>query len=222
MPPQQPMQQPMQQQPMPQAAPQQPMMQQPMGQQMPPQQPMMQQPMGQQMPPQQPMMQQPMGGQSMGGPGKMKFDLKDPKSLIMLIPVAMVAILVLVLLFNLVTTRTLKCNSSDEDEGVVTKTTEKVKFKFGHISSRYSKMSIDFSKSDYDKEDIKDQIDSLKSIVKNNCKSKDGCKYSIQDSSKKITITVKQKYDKDTREKFEDVYDNFEDYKEDFEKSCDD
>ena len=82
----------------------------------------------------------------------------------------------------------------------------------------------DFIVANWDcfKDDIKDQIKSLKQTVKTSCKSKDGCKYTFKEGSKKVTVVVKQKYDKDAREDFEDVYDSFKDYKEVFDEACDD
>ena len=116
----------------------------------------------------------------------------------------------------------MKCKEENESNGIETKTVEKVKFKFGKIHSKYSKAVIDFSDADMDKDDIKDQIKSLKQTVKTSCKSKDGCKYTFKEGSKKVTVVVKQKYDKDAREDFEDVYDSFKDYKEVFDEACDD
>jgi len=149
------------------------------------------------------------------------FNIKDPNSLILLLPIALIVIIILVLFINLVGTKTLKCNSEDESNGIVSKTQEVVKFKFGHIKSRYNKTVVDFSDSDMDKDDLKDQIKTMKKYLKENCKSKDGCKYTFKEGKKKLTYSVKRTYDKDAQEDFEDNYDTFKDYKEIFDDACD-
>ena len=170
--------------------PQQPMMQQPpMAQPTPdmnmaqPQQ--YQQPMADpNMMQQQPMMQQPMQYQQPMGGGAPAAPKSNSNKLILLIPVGMVALLVLILLINLIATKTLKCSTESEAFGVAYKMETIVKYKFGKPK----------------KITAKDQ----KNDLKDSCKSKDGCSYSIKKSGKKLIVSQTKKIDKEDLEDEDD------------------
>jgi hypothetical protein len=149
------------------------------------------------------------------------FNIRDKRSLVLLIPIVMVVIILVVVIFTALTTKTLKCNLNDTDENgikIVDKT--KVKFRFGHISSRYEKMVLDFSKSDVDNDTIESYKKKYKEYYKTYCKSSDGCTYKYRARSKTITVIVKNKYDKDKVKEIEEYIPSFEDYKDIFNDSC--
>ena len=144
------------------------------------------------------------------------------KKIILIAICSVVALLVLILLINIIGTRTLKCNSESEFSDITMKSVEKIKFKFGKPYSKYAKITIDYSDSDYDKDDIKDAVKDIKKSEKESCKKSDGCTYSIKQSGKKIIVVEKQKFDKEYKEDFADIYDSFKDFKEDYNDKCDD
>ncbi len=216
---------------------QQPMMNQGMMNQGMQQQPMMNQGMMNQSMQQQPMMdqgmmnqgmqQQPMMGNFTQQPIPLKwkivnlFNFKNKKNLVVLIPIVMVAIILFVLIFNLITTKTLKCDNTKTNElGVIMSTNRKVKFRFGHISTSIEKMVIDYSKSDVDNDSIEAYKKEYRNMMEESCKKEDGCTFNYKAKSKKIIINMKNKYDKDARENIEEFYPTFEEFKKSFDDSC--
>ena len=119
-------------------------------------------------------------------------------------------------------TRTLTCKEETEIADVMLKSVEKVKFKFGKPYSEYSKVIMDYSETEFKRDEVKERVKAMKESAKENCKRKDGCSYSISQSGMKITVVSKQKYDKDYKEKFEKKFDSFKEFKENFEDTCDD
>ena len=190
--------------------PQQPMMQQPpMAQPTPdmnmaqPQQ--YQQPMADpNMMQQQPMMQQPMQYQQPMGGGAPAAPKSNSNKLILLIPVGMVALLVLILLINLIATKTLKCSTESEAFGVAYKMETIVKYKFGKPKKITAKSEYDFSDADDYKDALDEAYEDQKNDLKDSCKSKDGCSYSIKKSGKKLIVSQTKKIDKEDLEDEDD------------------
>lgn len=150
------------------------------------------------------------------------FNLKDKRNIILLIPCILIVIILVILLINLIATKTLKCKSETEISDIQMVTTEKITFKFGKPHSEYNKVVMNFADTDYDKDAIKERVKAMKKQAKETCKKSDGCRYSIKQSGKKITVIEKQKFDKDYKEDFADRYDSFKEYKDLFNDLCDD
>jgi len=157
-------------------------------------------------------------------PAAKKFDLSKlgDNKIVLLIPICIIGFIVLILLFLAISTRTLKCKTENEIGDVVTKTVTKEKFRFGKPISVYVKSVSDFSDADLSKKELKEKTKDVKKQYKAYCKKKDGCKYTVKQSGKKITVVIKQKYDADDRDDWEDAHDSFKEYKEEFYDRCDD
>ena len=168
--------------------------------QQPMQQPMPQQPMGQPM-------QQPMMGGAPAPKGK------NPA---VLVAGVLIGIIVLVLLFFLISTKTLTCKTKHTKDDYKVTSVEKITFRFGKPVSTYTKSTYTFD----DKDDAKEFVDYYKKLYKEYCKKKDGCTYSLKSSGKKVTSVVKNKLDEDDQEAFEKKYDSFKEYKKDFKDQC--
>ena len=145
----------------------------------------------------------------------------DTKKIITYVCCGVACVIVLVILINIIGTKTLKCKYESEIGDYTMKVVSKEKFKFGKPYSRYSKTVTDYSDSDMDKSDIKDKVKDAKKALKKSCKKSDGCKYSIKQSGKKVTLVMKKKFDKDEKEDWLDDYD-YKEYVEDFKDKCDD
>ena len=151
-----------------------------------------------------------------------KLNYKDPKNWIILVSLALIGVIVVVLIINIIGTKTLTCKEKTEIADVMLQSVEKVKFKFGKPYSEYSKVIMDYSETEFKKEEVKERVKAMKESAKENCKRKDGCSYSISQSGMKITVVSKQKYKKEDKEKLAKKYDSFKEYKEYFDESCDD
>ena len=190
------MQQPMMQQqaPVQQPAPDMNMAQQPMMEQ----QPMMNQGMPQQQPMQQPMYNQPMGGAPQPAPKS------NNNKIIMLIPIAMGALVLLIILINIIGSKTLKCSTESEAFGIAYKMETIVKYKFGKPKKTTMKYEYDFSDVDNYKDTLDEAYEDEKDDLKDSCKSKDGCSYSIKKSGKKLIVSQTKKVDKEDLEDDDD------------------
>ncbi len=182
------------------------------------------------------MMQQPMMNQGMQ-PGMMNnfnrqsiplkyrianlFNFRDKRNMIILVPIVMVVIVLFIIIFSLLTTRSLKCtNTKTNDLGVVMETTIKVKYKFGHINTRYEERIIDYTKSDVDNDTIESEKEQYREMMADTCKKSDGCTYTFKAKKKKVVINMKNLYDKKARLDLEDYYPTYSDFKDAFNDAC--
>jgi len=140
---------------------------------------------------QQPMMNQPMnGGMPMQGQPMMGMAPQGKKSSKNVVLIAVAVIVGIFLVYNFVLTKSLKCTSSDENDGAKEDITLVVKERFGKIVSLKSTISYDLTdfKGDY-KDDLYKLLDE---VYENACKDYDsGCSKSYKKTDKKYSITVK-------------------------------
>ncbi len=147
---------------------------------------------------------------------------KEPRNWLILGSLVLIAIIIIILIINFLGTKTFTCKEKTEVADVMVQSVEKVKFKFGKPYSEYSKMVMDYSETEFKKDEVKERVKAMKENAKETCKRKDGCSYSISQHGMKITAIVKQKYSKDDKEKFEKNYESVKEFKEHFEETCDD
>ncbi len=153
---------------------------------------------------------------------------KGKKIAIIVCACVLLLAIVAVIVFNVVTIKTLKCSFNTGSKEDVYQTVENIqKFRFGEPVSFYSKQVYDFSNSNLSKEEREERISNYEEGAKT-CKKENGCKYTAERDGDKFIITYKTKHTKEGRKAFWDKYKNmvqdenltYEGYVEIFEGIC--
>lgn len=149
------------------------------------------------------------------------FNFRNKNNMLILVPIAMVVIVLFVIIFSLLTTKTLKCSQSSTNElGLFKEVNTKVKYKFGHVNAFYEETTFDYTNSDIDNDTIEAAKKEIKNTIALSCKKSEGCTYNIKFKKKKIIYKLKIVYDKEARLELEDYYPTYSDYKKAFNDEC--
>lgn len=160
---------------------------------------------------------------------KMTKEGKTKKIAIIVCACVLLLAIVAVIVFNVVTVKTLKCSyKTDFGQGVVQSVDNVDKFRFGEPVSFYSKQVYDLSGSSLTKEEKEERISGFEEGAKSSCKKENGCKYSAKREEDKLTLVYKTKHTKEGQkefwEKYKKMFQNedltYEEFVEIFEEMC--